>query len=400
MKIVDVKLVPIQGAYYYEDIAALQARSIKNSDRWRAPAITPGFRHVREIAEGVSIGLVTERKNTYWGDAVAVSYSGKSGRSGTYRSVEGIRELAEFRSSLLGSDLGTFRGWSSQLQHGVLHNASRYGVSQALLAAVAGESHRTMAQVLSDEWELKTSFGMIAIQGSSGNDRYDNADKMIANRLSALPHGQIDDIAEQLGNDGGKLLTYAQWLTKRILELSGGDYRPTVHLDVHGAIGKIFGQDLTKVADYLGVLEKTLSPYAVRFESVILANSKAEQIESYLALRLKMNQKGIAAKLVADEWANTRADIHEFVQAKAVDMIHIKMPDLGAISESLEAVLECRKNGVETLLGGSCIETEISTRAAVNLAMAVQPTAFLAKPGMGVNEAVSMVRNEMARLLA
>ena len=102
---------------------------------------------------------------------------------------------------------------------------------------------------------------------------------------------------------------------------------------------------------------------------------------------------------MADEWANTKEDMFEFAKAKCVDMIHIKMPDLGGIDETVNALVGLKKMGVSTLLGGSCVETDLSARVSVHVAIATQPTAFLAKPGMGIDEAIQIMKNEMNRAL-
>jgi len=105
-------------------------------------------------------------------------------------------------------------------------------------------------------------------------------------------------------------------------------------------------------------------------------------------------------ELVADEWANTLDDIRAFVDAGAADMIQIKMPDLGSIHNTIQAVLACKAADVGALLGGSYAETELSARASVHVALATQPDLIMAKPGVGTDEAISLVQNEMARTLA
>jgi methylaspartate ammonia-lyase len=400
-KIVDIRLVPVQGAYYYEDIAALQARSLAESERWTAAPATPGFRKAREVAEALSIGITLDSGAVYWGDAVGVSYAGKAGRRGVYRAAEGAREIESLATPwLVGTEVGAFRALADRIDALDLHVASRYGLTQALLRAVAGEGRLTMTEVLCAEWELPIVAGPVPLQGSSGNDRYANADKMIVNRLAALPHSQVDDLAAQLGEEGELLLAYVRWLRARVEELGGLDYRPTLHLDVHGSVAKIFGNDVSAIARYLMALEKEASPYALRMESVFIAPTRAEQIEAFRALKEELEALGSGVKLVADEWANTKEDILEFARAGCVHMIHVKMPDLGAVHRSLEAVLGCRELGVDTLLGGSCIETELSAQVGVHVALACRPDVFLAKPGMGVNEAILITRNEMARALS
>jgi methylaspartate ammonia-lyase len=75
------------------------------------------------------------------------------------------------------------------------------------------------------------------------------------------------------------------------------------------------------------------------------------------------------------------------------------MPDLGSVHNAVEAVLACRAGGVGAFLGGSCIETELSARVSVHLALATRPDMLMAKPGMGVDTAVMLAQNEMGRTL-
>ncbi|MGC9333753.1 MAG: methylaspartate ammonia-lyase, partial [Anaerolineae bacterium] len=82
------------------------------------------------------------------------------------------------------------------------------------------------------------------------------------------------------------------------------------------------------------------------------------------------------------------------------DMLHVKMPDFGGLHGTVEAVLACREAKIASLLGGSAAETDLSARVSAHVALATQPDLILAKPGVGVDEAVSLVQNEMARVLA
>ena len=93
------------------------------------------------------------------------------------------------------------------------------------------------------------------IFGQSGDNRYENADKMILKQVDVLPHGLINNIDEKLGRDGGKLKEYIRWLVDRIeRHKPREDYRPVLHIDVYGTIGVIFDNDPLKVADYMAGL--------------------------------------------------------------------------------------------------------------------------------------------------
>ena len=52
------------------------------------------------------------------------------------------------------------------------------------------------------------------------------------------------------------------------------------------------------------------------------------------------------------------------------------------------------------LLGGSYVETDLSARVSAHVALATQPDLVMAKPGIGVDEAITIVHNEMVRILA
>jgi len=390
MKIIKAFTTSIQGAYYYEDIRALEKHSIPESERWESRAITPGFQRVREIAEGVSIGLKLEDGQVIWGDCVASLFRPDSATAVIANEVlPWIQDasLVSWRESLSGTN----PHW---------HPAIRYGLSQALLRAVAYLKRKTMAEIICDEWNLPIPSGPISVQGSCGNDRYDNVDKMIVNHLEALPHWQVDDIASTIGAHGEVLISYASWLKARIRKLGRDNYHPTLHFDVHGSLGKIFNSDQGLIANYLGLLRNTVYPFSVRVENPVIQACLADQLEMMASLKDVCIRKGVDVSIVADEWANTLPAIQAFIQAKAADMIHLKMPKLGSVSESIDAVLSCQKQGVKALLGGSSVETENSTQASVHVALATRPEAILAKPGMGVNEAIMLVRNEMKRTLS
>jgi len=444
--IVQVLTAPGVGAYYFDDLAALQSRSMPVSERYTAAPVTPGFRRVREVAEAVSVGLVLSDGRVAWGDCVAVEFSGKAGRDPVLRidpavatidrvvapmllgrsltafgelaaEVDGLteevvesrplpqrqpgqdlsrRELLAAPVRLLQSDPQT----ESIIVRQKLHTAVRYGVSQAILGAVALVRGVTPTEVICQEWGLPLPDSPVAVHAQSGGERYTNADKMIARRVASLPHALVDNIPEQLGSDGGELVRYARWLQERLQTLGDDGYRPTIHLDVHGALGRIFENNLGRVLGHLYALEKAVQPYRLRVECPVMMDSRQAQIQAMKTLREYVRARKMSVQIVADEWANTLDDIRAFVDAQAADMIQVKMPDLGSLHHTIEAVQWCRTRGVAAFLGGSCAETDLSARVSAHVALATRPDILMAKPGMGVDEGISIVQNEMARTLA
>src|SRR5690606_8131353 len=127
--------------------------------------------------------------------------------------------------------------------------------------------------------------------------------------------------------------------------------------------------------------------------------SKETQIEGLRAIRSALKRKGSALKVVVDEWCDTAADVALFSREQAADLIQIKTPDMGSLTESLEAILLCHEHGVGAYLGGRCYEPGLTARMSVHVAVAGKAQMILAKPGMGVDECVSIVGNELSRLL-
>jgi methylaspartate ammonia-lyase len=281
-----------------------------------------------------------------------------------------------------------------------LHTAIRYGVSQALLQAVALVRGLTMAQVICQEWDLPAPDAPIPIHAQSGGERYYNAEKMMVRRIASLPHALVDDIPGQLGTDGSEMTRYIRWLVKRVGQLGGDAYCPTIHLDLHGALGQLYQENLGRMLGQLYAWELAAQPYPLRIESPMVLESRGAQIEAMGTLRDYIRLRKMNVQLVADEWANTLDDILAFVDAGAADMIQIKMPDLGSLHHTVDAVLACQAGGVGAFLGGSYAETDLSARASVHVALATRPDLIMAKPGMGVDEGISLVENEMARTLA
>ena len=379
------------GAFYCEDVAALQSGS--------STPVTPGFQSVREIAQVLCVGLELENGRVAWGDCVGVSYGGKAGRE----PILDAQAARVFWSTsvaplLQGVDVTSFRENSALANRSEFPMAIRYGLSQALLLAASSARAVPPVQVLREEFGISAPVQELALQGSCGNDRRTGAEKMIAHRLAALPHTQVDDLASQFGARGEVLLEYAQWVRQQIGKVGGG-YSPTIHLDVHGAIGKVFGTSV-ECAQYLARLEAACAPYSLRVESAFVASEFEEQLLRMSELRREVHKQGLGVQLVIDEWANGCAQVAALVQAQAADMIHLKMPNFGGLDQTVEAALVCKTAGVGVLLGGSCIETDLSTRASVQVGLALQPDVFLVKPGMGIHEGVSIVRNEIARTLA
>ena len=407
MKITQALFVPGYSSFYFDDQKAIKSGAGQDGFVYVGNAVTEGFHEIRQAGECVSVLLVLENGSVAVGDCAAVQYSGAGGRDPLFLGKSFVPFLEQHLKPLLeGRAVDTFldnaRYFDTlEIDGKRLHTAIRYGLTQALLDATALSRQITKAEVILDEYHLPLIAEPVPLFGQSGDDRYSAVDKMLLKDVDALPHGLINNVPDKLGYKGEKLEEYIRWLVARVEKLrTRPDYRPCLHIDVYGTIGLIFDQDANRVADYIAGLEKAAGSLDLYIEGPVDAGSKEAQIEELGKITRRLQELGSPIKLVADEWCNTFEDVVDFTDARCCHMAQIKTPDLGGIHNIVEAVLYCNSNGMEAYQGGTCNETDVSARTCVHLALAARPMRMLVKPGMGFDEGMNIVYNEMHRTLA
>lgn len=409
MRVADVLAVPVQAGFFFDDQLAIRAGAGHDGFDYTGQPRIPGFRRVRQPGEAVSVLLLLDDGTVEFGDCAAVQYSGAGGRDPLFTASDAVTAVADIVApALRGADLDEgFRALSARADAltgpdgGLLHTAVRYGATQAVLGAVAHSRRRTMAEVVREEYGTGAPLVPVPLYAQTGDDRYHNAEKMILKGVDVLPHGLINNVAEKFGSSGEILADYVRWLVGRISDLAPYQgYRPRLHLDVYGCAGLAFGGDIDAVAAYLAELGRICEPCDLAIEHPVDAGSREAQISAFRQLRGRLAALGSSVRIVVDEWCNTLDDVRAFVAAGAADVIHVKTPDLGGIGNTVEALLAARDAGLEAFCGGTCNETDRSAQVTAHVAMACQAAQVLAKPGMGVDEGLMIVGNEMARTAA
>ena len=405
------KLICAAGktGFFFDDQKAIKKGAKNDGAFYEGNPVTEGFTAIRQAGESISVMFVLENGAVAHGDCAAVQYSGAGGRDPLFLAENFIPIIEkEITPLYVGKDITTFREMADRVDKAVspstgkiYHTAIRYGVTQACLDAVAKSKSQLMAQVVAEEYGTKISDKIIPIFSQSGDDRYLNADKMIMKGADVLPHALFNHVETKVGLKGEKIKEYIGWLRDRIIKLKPFEtYHPTIHIDVYGTLGIVFNNDAEVIANYVGELAEIAKPFHLRVEGPVDMGEKMAQIKALADITRIMDEKGIDAEIVADEWCNTLEDIIDFSKYKAGHMAQIKTPDLGGINNSIEAVLYCKEHGMGAYLGGTCNETNRSAEVCAHIAMATSPVQYLAKPGMGVDEGYMIVYNEMSRILA
>ncbi len=404
--VTDVIASPALTGFYFDDQLAIKKGARENGSAYEGETATAGFKSVRQAGEAISIEFILADGQRAGGDCAAVQYSGAAGRDPLFLSQNFIPLIEEKIRPLLLKE-GPWQSFKEMAQRienieiegKKLHTALRYGLTQAALDAMAKAQKKSRTEVIVEEYDLDLNINPIDIFCQTGDDRYLNADKAIIKRVDVLPHALINNIEDKLGNQGKKLISYLEWLVERIQKLGEPGYQPIIHIDVYGTIGEAFSQDREAIIDYILQLEKAAGPHTLRLEGPVDAGSRAKQLEVLADLTARLTELGSKVEIVADEWCNTLADIKEFARQRAGHMIQIKTPDLGGIHNTIEAVLFCRQQGIGAYQGGTCNETDRSARICTDIALATRPDQILAKPGMGVDEGLMIVNNQMQRTL-
>lgn len=404
MKIKHVLLGAGLTGFYTDDKLAILKDAPMDGFVYRGDPLTPGFKKIRQPGESVLVMLVMDNGQVAFGDCAGTQYSGAGGREAPFSHTTAIPQIEKhLKSHLIGREIGAFTPASKEIDEvevggAKLHPAIRYGISQALLDAVALKRQITKAGVVADENDTKVSSTPIRIYAQTGDERFTNVDKMIVKRVDIIPHGLINNVRDKVGTNGEKFLDYVTWVRKRVQEIGDKDYKPELHFDTYGTLGYAFDNNIPKVADYLAKCAEAASPYQFIIEMPIDLGSKDAQLKGMTELNGLLKQKGAKVDLMIDEWCNSFADLKDWVDSKVIQRINVKTITLGGLHNIVDSILYCNKHGVGAMVGGTCNETDISAMNIANIAMATSPQSVAARPGMGVDEGLMTIYNEMVRV--
>lgn len=404
MKIEKVLLGAGLTGFYTDDKLAILKDAPMDGFVYKGTPLTPGFRQIRQPGESVLVMLVLDTGEVALGDCAGTQYSGSGGREPPFAAQTAIPLIRDHVvPRLVGRDIDTFTALSREIDDikigdVKLHPAIRYGISQAILDAVALKARRTKAAVVAQEFGTTVAEKPVRIYAQTGDERYTNVDKMIIKRVDIIPHGLINNVRDKVGANGEKFLEYVGWVSKRVREIGDADYRPELHFDTYGTLGYAFNADLERVADYLARCADAAAPYQFVIEMPIDLGSKAAQMEGMHKLNSLLKQRGAKVDLMIDEWCNNLDDMKDWVNSGSIQRINVKTITLGGLHNIVESILYCNRNGVGSMVGGTCNETDISAMHMAHLAMATSPQSIAGRPGMGVDEGVMTIYNEMMRI--
>lgn len=393
------------SGYYNKDYEAVKEGRDSDGLVSIGKPLTRGFDSIIQPGHSISILLQLDDGQLAWGDCVDVVFSGSSGRDRIFLPQEHLNIIEnEISKFFEGKTISFFRDLDNELDHFKvngkrLHSAVRFGLSQAILDAVAKANHITITEVICNEYKLTLPHKMVPLAGCTLTEQKINVDRMILKELDYLPHASFTHVEQHFGLNGEKLLDYACWVRDRIKKIGRIGYNPTLNFDVYGTMGQAFNNHIPTILEYLKILSDCCKPYNVIVESPIIAETQEEQLYLFKELRTAIKKQKLDVPIVVNEWCNTFEDIKLFADSQACDIIHINLNSLGILNKAIEAVLYCKGENIGAYITSSTNGTDQSARISSHISLATQADMMLTSPGQGVDEGIMITYNEMTRTL-
>ena len=160
MKIENALVSPGRTGFFFDDLGAIGRKAVRDGAIFQGKPVTEGFRAVRQVGESILLMLELEDGQIAYGDCAAVQYSGASGREPLFLADTYLPVLRKHVVPFLkGQKLTSFRELAEKIDNFTnpdtgrrLHSALRYGITGAILDAVAKGQKKLMCQVIAQEY--------------------------------------------------------------------------------------------------------------------------------------------------------------------------------------------------------------------------------------------------------
>jgi methylaspartate ammonia-lyase len=368
---------------------------------WRDSIVERAGAKVLERVPGTCVRIYLEEDAIlYFGDAATVQFSGRCGREPFVR--HDLIALERRLSDLLPRHL--FADSDPRVNSKYLEDALKrelpeartslmYALSQIQLQRHATRDGQQIPRYVRKLYrrDLESPPPDPRILAQTDSVDVSILHDMLSRGASILPHGNFctPEIA------GAGLTNVHAYLRaiKKAFDDHGAPPDTTVHLDLYGVVGDLCGGSVERILDVLIEFSKAVHPHPLQVESPIICASQAEQYSTMARLKDLLDRHEPSITLIIDEWCNDLDDIRTAVDVGAAHIAQIKVPDLGSIFNSIEALLHCKSAGVRTYLGGTSNETVQSSAISYAATIPFGPDQILAKPSMSAAVAISLCRS-------
>ncbi len=258
-----------------------------------------------------------------------------------------------------------------------LHPGLRYGLSAALLGAVAHVNRQSAVEVLANEYSLPIADAPLAIHIELIGSRL-SSDDLLNYPIDALGYTQfVVNAREEMGANGERIQAYARQLKARLQDTLPPDTNICLQLNTDGGWGQLKDNNTGKLLGALSGLSHATKPFSVRLVSPFNCKTVEEDIDKMKDLTQFIRFRKINAELVAKRNITSLEMVKRYAEKKAGNVMQLNPLLLGTIDQTLQAVQVCHTHDIAVLLGSTRTASDRSSEILAALALVAQPRAVI-----------------------
>lgn len=257
--------------------------------------------------------------------------------------------------------------------------ALRFGLSQALMRALALSQHKPFVAVLQEAYDLPAAATAVPLLVAADEANAALVKPVLATAVAAFGYSTGHTNHKQtLGADAERLQAHVRRV-KEWLTAVAADAHPAIHLNIQGGFAELYGLNEGKLLGALYGLEQAARPYPLTVENVV-AGEAAAVAQTLQTLRSYLQARQMSVRLAAGYSLFSAADLQTL--ATAVHQIHLDPALFGSIPQTLHFLRDCKQRGLEVIVHGR----EGTAATAVALALAAGVHALSGPPAVLYNE--------------
>ncbi len=267
-----------------------------------------------------------------------------------------------------------------------LHPALQYGLTAALLRAVAAVNRESVVALVAREYGLALGETAVPLQITLDDQTMQMARTILTTHVASLGYttGKNNHKAT-LGANGERLQRHIRQVATWLPTVDAS-FQPLLHLDLRDGFRDLFDNDEGKVLGALVGLEQAAKPYILHVQNPVWHDSCEAQLKSLEKLRGYLAFRRLKLKLVADAWVDSLADVEDFTNPELCHVVHVELPRLGNLEVGITAVSHLKSQNQSILLSGE--DSPLTT----HIALATTPTILSGSPQLHYNEMQKFLR--------
>lgn len=225
--------------------------------------------------------------------------------------------------------------------------AVRFGMSHAILAALADISGVMATELIADEYDLGSHAFQPIIQVELNEQLVQGTVPAHINAFGYTTSG--DDPIRELG-EAAELLQRRVRKIKELLAATRSPPQTIINLNLRGGLGQLYDNNVGQLLGALYGLEQAARPYLIRVQDPFQADDLGAKIKLMAQLKWYLGTRRMKTQLIGGSGLHRMADLVDFLSEDAAHLIKLNPPQFGSIVQTVEAILACQEKGIGVLL--------------------------------------------------